>query len=133
MLLIDEFQEVERVAKNQGIEGAMRYVAQETESFAIIFSGSKRSLLKSMFHDRNKPLYRLCDEIVLDRIGENDYFDFVNKFAKKKWRQPIPPETFHYIIDAPNNTLIILMLYYDQSFYRRPYLLRRTLLILGFN
>lgn len=100
VLLIDEFQEVERVAKNQGIEGAIRHVAQETENFAIIFSGSKRSLLKSMFNDRNKPLYRLCDEIVLDRIGENDYFDFVNKFAKKKWRQPIPPETFHHIIEC---------------------------------
>ena len=30
VLLLDEFQEVERVAKNQGIEGAIRHVAQET-------------------------------------------------------------------------------------------------------
>lgn len=100
VLLIDEFQEVERVAKNYGIEGAIRHVAQETENFALIFSGSKRNLLKSMFNDRNKPLYRLCDEITLERINEKDYFEFVNQFAKKKWRQPITPETFYHIIEC---------------------------------
>lgn len=100
VLLIDEFQEVERVAKNHGIEGAIRHIAQETQNFALIFSGSKRNLLKSMFNDRNKPLYRLCDEIVLERISENDYFDFVNRFAKKKWQQPLSPKIFHYIIEC---------------------------------
>lgn len=42
VLLIDEFQEVERVASNQGIEDAIRHVAQETKNFAllrIIFTG----------------------------------------------------------------------------------------------
>lgn len=100
VLLIDEFQEVERVAKNHGIEGAIRHVAQETQNFAIVFSGSKRNLLKSMFNDRNKPLYRLCDEIVLERIGEHDYSNFVNKFSKKKWKKPLLAETFNRIIEC---------------------------------
>lgn len=100
VILIDEFQEVERVAKNQGIEGAIRHVAQETQHFAIIFSGSNRHLLKSMFNDRNKPLYRLCDEIILERINEKEYFDFVNEFAQKKWGNFLSPEIFHTIIDC---------------------------------
>lgn len=100
VLLIDEFQEVERVAKNKGIEGAIRHVAQETQCFAIIFSGSKRHLLKSMFNDRNKPLYRLCDEIALERIGHKDYFDFVNKFAKNKWGKFLSIETFNSLVEC---------------------------------
>lgn len=99
VLLIDEFQEVERVAKNQGIEGAIRHIAQETQHFSILFSGSKRHLLKSMFNDRNKPLYRLCDEITLERIDNKDYLTFVNGFANKKWKQALTPETFQAIIE----------------------------------
>jgi hypothetical protein len=32
---------------------------------AIIFSGSFRGLLKSMFEDKNKPLYKLCRKLHL--------------------------------------------------------------------
>ena len=92
VLLLDEFQELECIAKNQGIEGAIRHVAQEAQHFSLIFSGSQRHLLKSMFNDRNKPLYRLCDEILLERIAEQDYVAFINRFAKKKWQQPMPTE-----------------------------------------
>lgn len=98
VLLIDEFQEVERVASNHGIEGAIRHVAQETQKFALIFSGSKRNLLKSMFNDRNKPLYRLCEEIALERIDEKDYKGFVNKFAKEKWGRDLTENDFEMLI-----------------------------------
>lgn len=100
VLLMDEFQEIERVAKDHGIEGSIRHVAQETQSFAIIFSGSKRNLLKSMFNDRNKPLYRLCDEITLERITENDYLTFVNHFSLEKWGKLLMPQVFQQIIDC---------------------------------
>lgn len=100
VLLIDEFQEVERVAKDQGIEGAIRHVAQETRQFTIIFSGSKRHLLSSIFNDRNKPLYRLCDEMFLERIHDEDYMNFVNSFAKKKWKKALLPETFAEIVQC---------------------------------
>jgi uncharacterized protein len=93
-LLIDEFQEIERVAPNQGIEGAIRHVAQEAQRFSIIFSGSHQTLLKSMFNSKNKPLYRLCDEITLTRITEEDYETFVNQFAQKKWDQPLKKAVF---------------------------------------
>jgi AAA+ ATPase superfamily predicted ATPase len=99
VLLIDEFQEVKRVASNSGIEGAIRHIAQETKHFSIIFSGSKRNLLKSIFNDRNKPLYRLCDEIVLQRIEEKDYHGFVQKFSKEKWGAPLHPDIFQRIMD----------------------------------
>lgn len=36
VLLMDEFQEIERVAKDKGIEGAIRHVAQETQAFSML-------------------------------------------------------------------------------------------------
>lgn len=99
VLLIDEFQEVQRVAPNQGIEGAIRHVAQETKNFTIIFSGSQRHLLQSMFNDANKPLYRICDEIHLNRINEKDYIHFINRFSQERWGQPLTAEVIHQIFN----------------------------------
>lgn len=90
ILLIDEFQEVQQVAAADGIEGAIRHVAQDSKYLTILFSGSHRHLLKSMFNQRNKPLYRLCDEIILDRITEKDYTPFLEKFFFEKWGKHLP-------------------------------------------
>lgn len=70
---------------DQGIEGAIRHVAQETENFTLLFSGSHRHLLRSMFNKKNQPLYRLCDKIQLDRISEKDYSPFLKKFSQSQW------------------------------------------------
>ena len=99
VLLIDEFQEVQLVAPDQGIEGAIRHVAQETENFTIIFSGSHRHLLRSMFNQKNKPLYRLCDEIQLDRISENDYVPFIKKFSVNQWGEALDEKVLKYIFN----------------------------------
>jgi len=98
VLLIDEFQEIELIAPNRGVEGAIRHAAQGAQNFSLIFSGSQRNLLKSMFNTRNKPLYRLCDEIVLERISALDYQVFINLFAEKKWGEPISDESFDALI-----------------------------------
>lgn len=98
LLFIDEFQEIQRIAAEQGIEGAIRNVAQETKNFSIIFSGSHRHWLQNMFNDKNKPLYRLCDEIHLERIHEDHYIPFINKFSQKKWGQSLPLEVTQKIL-----------------------------------
>lgn len=99
VLLIDEFQEVQRVAADKGLEGAIRHVAQETKNLSLIFSGSHRHLLSSMFNDRSKPLYRLCDEIQLQRIERQEYFMFMQKFAQKKWGESVAEAVINKIIE----------------------------------
>lgn len=98
VLFIDEFQEIERISPNQGIEGAIRNVAQESKNFTIIFSGSHRHLLQSMFNNKNQPLYRLCDEIHLERISEQDYISFIDKFALEKWGETLTQNTVQQIL-----------------------------------
>lgn len=99
VLLIDEFQEVQQVAPNQGIEGAIRHIAQETENLTLIFSGSHRHLLRTMFNNKNKPLYRLCDEIQLNRISEADYLPFLNKFSRNQWGKALHDNVMNTILN----------------------------------
>ncbi len=87
IFFIDEFQEIGVLANSNGIEGAIRHVAQESENLRFIFSGSNRHILANLFDDRSSPLYMLCDRITIDRIKEQDYIAYINKVAKKTWNK----------------------------------------------
>lgn len=98
VLLLDEFQEIGEIAKGKGIEGAIRHIAQETKNLALIFSGSNHHLLKNMFEDERRPLYKLCRKIVLGRISKNDYRHHLNKAAKAMWKKELTEEVFERIM-----------------------------------
>jgi AAA+ ATPase superfamily predicted ATPase len=85
IFFIDEFQEIGVIANAKGIEGAIRTVAEKSKNLIFIFSGSNRHVLSTMFDDRSRPLYMLCDRITLERISEDDYVSFINKIAVEKW------------------------------------------------
>jgi uncharacterized protein len=87
VLFFDEFQIISQIAESAAIEGSLRHVAQESKNIVFIFSGSNRNLLNSMFYDRTKPLYKLCDRITLDRISEKDYLPFIKEKTEKKWEK----------------------------------------------
>lgn len=87
VLFLDEIQEIGEVAEGKSIEGSIRHVAQETKYLSLVFSGSNRHLLGRMFFDKARPLYKLCDRIIVDRITEADYEKHINKLAKKRWKR----------------------------------------------
>lgn len=89
VLLMDEFQTVGVIAKGAGIEAAIRHVAQKTKYLTIIFSGSNRKLLKAMFEDDNRPLYKLCWKISLERIKLEHYKKHLQKIAKTVWKHEL--------------------------------------------
>ena len=98
ILLCDEFQEIGQLAQGRGVEGAIRHVAQETQHLAMIFSGSSPHLLKSMFEDERRPLYKLCRKIRLGRIGARHYQQHLNKAARSKWAKPLTQAVFQRIM-----------------------------------
>ncbi len=73
ILMIDEFQRVIEIAPDAGIEGGIRSAAQETKHLSLIFSGSSRHLIKSIFQDDGRPLYKLCKKLKIDRISAEHY------------------------------------------------------------
>ena len=92
VLFIDEFQEIGELADCRGIEGAIRHVAQKTKYLTFVFSGSNRRMLLEMFQDRSRPLYKLCDHMVLHKIAAEHYVAYLNKAAKIVWKTILSDE-----------------------------------------
>ena len=89
IIFIDEFQDIAVAESAKSIQGAIRHVAQETDSLMFIFSGSNRHFLLELFDDRSMPLYMLCDKIHLDRMQSTDYHPHIQKLAMQKWGQEL--------------------------------------------
>lgn len=98
VFLMDEFQTVGTIAKGKGIEAAIRHVAQKTKYLTIIFSGSNRKLLKSMFEDENRPLYKLCWKISLKRISAAHYQKHLQEAANAFWKKSLSDDALNLII-----------------------------------
>ena len=97
-LFLDEFQRITQITESATIDGAIRQVAQESKNIAFVFSGSNRHLLGLMFDDRKKPLYKLCDRIILKRIMKDEYIPFIEQKAKKKWKKAISKNLIESIL-----------------------------------
>lgn len=102
VLFFDEFQEIVKITNSTSIEGAIRTAAQEMQHLVIIFSGSIRSLLVQMFDDENRPLYKLCRKLRLERISRNDYEKHLNKIAVKTWGKQLSENAFNLIMQYSN-------------------------------
>lgn len=100
ILFIDEFQQIGSLAKDAGIEGALRHVAQQTQYIAFIFSGSNRHLLTQMFDDSNRPFYNLCHKIQLQRIDVKDYIKYLNNIGQKAWGDALSDEVLMEIFNC---------------------------------
>jgi AAA+ ATPase superfamily predicted ATPase len=98
VLLMDEFQSVGVIAQGKGIEAAIRHVAQKTKYLTLIFSGSNRKLLKTMFEDETRPLYKLCWKMVVKRISAEHYQSHLQKAAKSAWKQDLDVMVLNKII-----------------------------------
>lgn len=94
----DEFQEVGEITKGRGIEGAIRHAAQETRNLAIIFSGSNPHLIRNMFENERRPLYKLCKKLSVPRISIEHYKQHLNKASLAMWRKPLPEDCFECIM-----------------------------------
>ena len=89
ILFFDEFQRVTEISDNHAIESVIRQVAQETKQMTFIFSGSNRHLLYQVFDDRNRPLYKMCDRIALERISIEEYIKHIQYAAYQTWKKEI--------------------------------------------
>ena len=98
ILLMDEFQTVGLIAKGSGVEAAIRNIAQDMRHLTIVFSGSNRSLLQSMFDDQSRPLYKICRKLYLERISAEHYEKHLNKSAKLAWGAPLEEKVFKQIM-----------------------------------
>jgi AAA+ ATPase superfamily predicted ATPase len=99
VLFFDEFQCLGEITPDHAMESILRQVAQLTKSIAFIFSGSNRRLLHELFDDRNRPFYKLCERITLDRISEEEYEKHIQKTAIKTWKSELPERVLECVFN----------------------------------
>lgn len=89
ILFFDEFQAIREITPDHAMESVLRQVAQLTQSISFIFSGSSRHLLNELFEDRDRPFYKLCERITLNRILEDAYTKHIQAAAKLRWSREL--------------------------------------------
>lgn len=99
VLFFDEFQTIEQIKSNISIEATIRSHVQMPSNITYIFSGSNRHLLGRIFDDRRRPFYKLCDRLMLNRISAEDYIDFFNHVAEKRWKKQITQSVLNEILN----------------------------------
>ena len=89
VLVLDEFQQLANLQASRSLEGAIRHAVEQASNVTYMFAGSQKHLLASMFEDEDRPLYRICRKMTLERIEAGDYRTFLNGASRARWKQRI--------------------------------------------
>jgi len=85
VLVFDEFQQISELEETLSIEALIRHAVERSKAITYLFSGSRRHLLKEMFSHKNRPLYRLCTVMQIERIQPSEYLSFIRQAAQVRW------------------------------------------------
>lgn len=91
VIALDEFQQIATI-KEKKIDAILRKYLQSNKTICIIFSGSKRHMLSSLFHQQNCPLYKMASGLEIKGINPEDFYQHVQKkmnakLSKESFRQ----------------------------------------------
>lgn len=103
-LVLDEFQQLSELQEGtpRSLEGAVRHAVERARHVTYVFAGRRKHLLAPMFEDGDRPLYRLCRKITLERIGAEHYRDFLLRAGRTRWRRRVPDEAIDRILTLTN-------------------------------
>ncbi|MCX7123498.1 MAG: ATP-binding protein [Gammaproteobacteria bacterium] len=99
IIFIDEMQQISFLKNASSIEGSIRHAVERSRNITYCFSGSSRHLLRKMFGDKERPLYRLCHTFELERIAKEHYRQSLNKLALERWAEHLSSESFEAVLD----------------------------------
>ena len=98
VVVFDEFQEILRLDENATLQGSIRHAVERAKNITYLFSGSKHRPLRRMFNGKENPLYSLCDVMEISKIADQEYIDYINKEAVKKWGAPLTDDILTQIL-----------------------------------
>ncbi len=118
VVAIDEFQQIS-VYPEKNVEALLRTYIQRTNNMNVIFSGSSKHLLTSMFASQSRPFYQSAQPMELGAIDHEKYIDFIHYHFSSNGKS----------IDKSDIASMIKMLrshtYYIQYFCNKLYASRR--------
>lgn len=83
IVCIDEFQNLAEFPEYEELEKKMRSVWQHHDRVSYCLYGSKRHMLSEIFNSQSKPFYRFGELILLDKISEDKWVNFLSKKFKE--------------------------------------------------
>jgi hypothetical protein len=84
VIAIDEFQKIVSLQDNEKIEEVLRTAISKRKNCSFIFTGSRRTLLLSMFNSPDRPFYKLGIQHNLGPIDSDVFYKWVLENFKKK-------------------------------------------------
>ncbi len=99
VLVFDEFQQISEIEENKSVEALIRHAVERSKAVTYLFSGSNRHLLQEMFSQKDRPLYRLCSVMPLERIHPDEYLKFISRAASSRWGEALPKNLILKILD----------------------------------
>lgn len=98
VLILDEFQQIGPMQEGRSLEGAIRHAVERFRHVTCLFAGSQRHLLASMFDEEDRPLFRLCRKMTLERIASADYRDFMREASERRWNATVADAAIERIL-----------------------------------
>lgn len=97
VIAIDEFQQITNYPE-KNVEALLRTHIQANNNVTMIYSGSNRRMLISLFNDYARPFYQSTGFLFLDKIDPDQYKIFIAKHFKKAGRK-ISEDALSFILD----------------------------------
>jgi hypothetical protein len=84
VIVLDEFQRILDYPSDI-VERTLRSIIQDQQAVSYVFLGSRKHLIRQMFLDQNKPLYRSGSHYPLGPIATEDWIPFIRtRFFRSK-------------------------------------------------
>ena len=92
VLVLDELQQLGQLHNGapRSLEDVVRHAVERAKCVTYIFAGSQKHLLAPMYEDANRPLYKLCWKMTLQRLRAEDYEAFLLRAGHRRWRRKVP-------------------------------------------
>jgi AAA+ ATPase superfamily predicted ATPase len=94
VIALDEFQQIAEI-KDKRIDAILRAYMQRLTYISFIFSGSKKSILSSLFIDKKKPLYGMATSISITGIELNT----LKAFCEERLEQAFENDVFEMLYE----------------------------------
>ncbi|MGB0743714.1 MAG: AAA family ATPase [Opitutales bacterium] len=111
LLFLDEFQDLTALPKHEAFIAQMRSEMQRWGEVAVIFAGSDRDRMKSLFTDPKQPLYQAATIINVDTIERKVYQKYIKQRFERTGRR-ITPECIEQVFaitrEHPNSAQKLL-------------------------
>lgn len=90
MVCVDEFQQVGSLPDSLGFQKRLRTAWQQQQMVSYCLFGSKRHLMADIFQSRAMPLYQFADIMLLPRIAEADWVEYIVSHFEARSRHVSP-------------------------------------------